>query len=56
MPNIISQRPSKDGRLIMVGEPFVCKGDSVGTYNKGHPNATDLENAKAFAESIAAKI
>ena len=38
------------------GEPFVCIGTSVGTDNKGHPNATDIENAKAFAENIAAMI
>ena len=39
-----------------LGESFVCKGASVGTDNKGHPNATDLENAKAFAESIMANL
>ena len=42
--------------INVLGEPFVCKGDSVGTDNKGHPNATDLGNAKAFAENIAEKI
>ena len=39
-----------------LGEPFVCKGTSVGTDNKGHPDTADLENAKAFAESIAVMI
>jgi len=40
----------------VLGEPFVCKGASIGTDNKGHPNTTDLENAKEFAESITAKL
>jgi len=42
--------------IDVVGEPFVCKGASIGTDNKGHPNATDLENAKEFAEIITAKL
>ena len=39
--------------INVLGEPFVCKGASVGTDNKGHPDATDLENVKEFAEKIA---
>ena len=42
--------------INVIDELFVCKGASVGTDNKGRPNATDLENAKAFTESTAAKI
>ena len=42
--------------INIIGEPFVCKGASVGTDNKGRPDAADLINAKAFAESIAVKI
>jgi flavodoxin len=34
-------------------EPFVCKGASIGTDNKGHPNVTDLENAKEFTMNFA---
>jgi len=34
------------------GDPFTCKGDSIGTDNKGHPNISDLENAKEFAKKI----
>jgi len=39
--------------INVLDEPFVCKGASVGTDNKGHPDATDLENVKEFAEKIA---
>lgn len=42
--------------IRVVSEPFVCKGASVGTDNKGHPNTTDLENAKKFANAMALKI
>jgi len=42
--------------IYVLGEPFVCRGASVGTDNKGHPNATDLENAKIFAKDIAANL
>lgn len=42
--------------INVLGEPFVCKGAAVGTDNKGHPNAADLENAKAFARIIALTI
>jgi len=42
--------------IRVVGESFVCKGASVGTDNKGHPDTTDLENAKEFANNIALKI
>ena len=42
--------------LNVLGEPFVCKGASVGTDNKGHPDATDLEKAKEFAGSITGKL
>jgi flavodoxin len=38
--------------INVLGEPFVCKGASIGTDNKGHPNTADLENAKAFANKI----
>ena len=40
----------------VLDEPFVCKGASVGTDNKGHPNSEDLENAKAFAKNISLQI
>ena len=36
--------------------PFVCKGDSPGTDNKGHPDKTDLENAADFANNAVKKI
>jgi len=42
----------QEQEINVLGEPFVCKGDSIGTDNKGHPNAKDLENAKEFAEKI----
>jgi len=41
--------------INVLGEPFVCKGASIGTDNKGHPDAKDLETAKAFAKSIRSK-
>ena len=46
----------KEHGINVLGEPFVCKGASVGTDNKGHPNGEDLEHAKAFAETIASMI
>ena len=51
----IKMRLQEQG-IKVIEEPFVCKGASVGTDNKGHPNAVDLANAKAFAESIATKV
>ena len=42
--------------INVIDEPFVCKGASVGTDNKGHPDATDIENAKEFAKKTAAII
>jgi len=35
--------------INVLQEPFVCKGASVGTDNKGHPNETDIKTAKEFA-------
>ena len=40
----------------VLGESFVCKGASVGTDNKGHPNATDLDNVKIFTQRTVSKI
>jgi len=37
-------------------EPFVCKGASIGTDNRGHPDAEDIDNAKAFANNVASGI
>ena len=45
----------QEQELNVLSEPFVCKGASVGTDNKGHPNAIDLQNAKEFAENIVAR-
>jgi len=42
--------------INVLGEPFVCKGDSVGTGNKGHPDAKDLDNAKEFAGKVVANL
>jgi flavorubredoxin len=42
--------------INVLGEPFVCKGASVGTDNKRHPNGEDLENAKDFANNIILKL
>jgi len=42
--------------IYVIAEPFVCKGESIGTDNKGHPNTTDLENAKAYAKNMARNI
>lgn len=42
--------------INVVGEPFVCKGDSPGTDNKGRPSAADLQNAKEFANGIVSKL
>ena len=38
--------------INIIGELFVCKGASIGTDNKGHPDIEDLGNAKKFAENI----
>jgi len=46
----------RERHINVAGEPFTCKGDSPGTDNKGHPDAADLENARAFAQNIAASI
>ena len=46
----------KEHGINVLGEPFVCKGASVGTDSKGHPSGEDLEHATAFAETIASMI
>ena len=46
----------REQRINVVGEPFTCKGDAPGTDNKGHPDVTDLENAKEFANGIVSKL
>ena len=38
--------------INVIGEPFVCKGASVGTDSKGHPTTEDLKNAKTFAKTL----
>lgn len=42
----------REQHINVVGEPFTCKGDSPGTDNKGHPNATDLQGVQEFARKI----
>ena len=42
----------KEQGVKVLGKPFACKGDSIGTKNKGHPDETDLENAQTFAKYI----
>lgn len=42
--------------ISVLGDPFVCKGDSPGTDNKGHPDKTDLANAKEFAKNVVAML
>ena len=46
----------KERHINVVGEPFTCKGDSPGTDNHGHPDETDLQNAKRFALNITSKL
>lgn len=46
----------REQHINVVSEPFTCKGDSLGTENKGHPDATDLENVKEFANNIVSKL
>ena len=42
--------------IHVVGDPFTCKGASVGTKNQGHPDEADLQNVRAFARKIAASL
>ena len=42
--------------INVVGEPFTCKGASVGTKNQGRPDETDLQNVRAFAQQMAALV
>lgn len=42
----------REQHINVAGEPFTCKGDSPGTDNKGHPNATDLQGVQEFARKI----
>lgn len=42
----------QDKGIHVVGDPFTCKGASVGTKNQGHPDETDLQNVRAFARKI----
>ena len=46
----------REQQISIAGEPFTCKGDSPGTDNKGHPDAMDLENARRFAQKVAASL
>lgn len=42
----------QDKGINVIGDPFSCKGASVGTKNQGHPDETDLQNVRAFAQNI----
>ncbi|MGX8700517.1 flavodoxin family protein [Caproiciproducens sp.] len=42
----------RDKGISVVGDPFTCRGASVGTKNQGHPDETDLQNIRAFARHI----
>ena len=46
----------QDKSINVVGEPFTCRGASVGTKNQGHPDETDLKNAKEFAQNIVSRL
>lgn len=46
----------QDKGIHVVGDPFTCKGASVCTKNQGHPDETDLQNVKAFAQNIVALV
>lgn len=46
----------QDKGINVVGDPFTCKGASVGTKNQGHPDETDLQNVRAFAQKIVALV
>lgn len=46
----------QDKGINVVGDPFTCKGASVGTKNHGHPDETDLQNVMAFAQNIVALV
>jgi Uncharacterized flavoproteins len=46
----------QEQHINVVGSPFTCKGDSPGTDNHGHPDETDLHNARRFAQDIASSL
>lgn len=46
----------QEQHINVVGGPFTCKGDSPGTDNHGHPDETDLHNARKFARDIASSL
>ena len=42
--------------INVVIEPFICKGASIGTKNQGHPDETDLQNVRVFAQNAVAAL
>jgi len=42
--------------INVTSEPFVCKGNSLGTDNQGHPDSADLENATVFARNTFSQV
>lgn len=51
----ISDLMQKRGFKV-IGKPFSCKGKAWGLLNRKHPGELDLENARAYAKDIAAKL
>ena len=42
--------------IKMLGEPFACKGQAWFFMNRHHPDSSDVDRTKHFAESIRSKI
>lgn len=45
----------RDRKIPVAEESFFCKGKLFVIFNFGHPNNTDLKNAKIFAKNIISK-
>ena len=50
------QKLLKDEGLQIIGEPFVCKGQSWVFMNRKHPDEKDIQNVNVFAKSIVVKV
>jgi hypothetical protein len=46
----------KNKGIKVLNEPFTCKGRAWKLINRKHPNDTDLDNARKYAEKMVAKL
>jgi hypothetical protein len=52
MANHAQLKAMLGGKGLTVVDEFTCKGLTSPFFNRGRPNANDLENARRFAQKL----